>query len=33
MRLAGYASDAEQHAHVGKLLDETRRTFRGAPCV
>ena len=33
MRLPGYASDAEQHAHVGKLLDETRRTFRGAPCV
>ena len=34
MRLPGYASDAEQHAHVGKLLDETRRTFRGcALCV
>ena len=33
MRLLGYASDAEQHAHVGELLDETRRTFRGAPCV
>lgn len=33
MRLPGYASDVEQHAHVGKLLDETRRTPKGTPCV
>ena len=33
MRLPGYASDAEQHAHVGMLLYETRRTSKGAPCV